>query len=70
VNLPGRAYTFGWLLLGLGFATLEGLALADADPGDTLSEHVWWLLDLHPIAWWLALGLAAWAVRHFFFKKV
>jgi len=34
-------YTVAWLLWGAMFVAVEGAAIIDKDPGDTLSEHVW-----------------------------
>jgi hypothetical protein len=34
-------YTIAWILWGLIFLAIEGIALADKDEGDTLSEHIW-----------------------------
>lgn len=69
MNLPKWSYTAGWLLIGLLFAALEALALIDPDSGDTLSEHVWGLLDFHPLLWFLGAGFLLWLSRHFLFKK-
>jgi hypothetical protein len=38
------AWTWAWLGWGLYFAVVEGMALFNSKPGDTLSEHAWaWL---------------------------
>lgn len=34
-------YTAAWLALIAFGLTVEGIALADKDPGDTASEHIW-----------------------------
>lgn len=34
-------YTIAWIAWGIIFVITEGIALADRDRGDTLSEHVW-----------------------------
>ncbi|BCJ41656.1 hypothetical protein GCM10010168_53460 [Actinoplanes ianthinogenes] len=34
-------FTIGWLLWLAYFLVLEGVALFNSRPGDTLSEHVW-----------------------------
>jgi hypothetical protein len=37
-------FTVAWLVWGLAFAVIEGVALVNSRRGDTLSEHVWaWL---------------------------
>ncbi len=39
-----NVYTWAWIGWGLAFCAIEGVALANSRPGDTLSEHVWaWL---------------------------
>lgn len=54
-------YTALWLVLVVGLAVLELIALARPGYGDTLSEHVWklrprpWLrFILYPLLYWLA----------------
>lgn len=38
------AWTWAWLGWGLIFCVIEGMALFNSKPGDTLSEHAWaWL---------------------------
>lgn len=69
MKLPRRFYTAGWITLGALAAALEGLALADPGPMDTLSEQIWWILALHPLAWWAGLVGASWAIGHFFGKR-
>lgn len=69
MRLPGWAYTAGWAAIAGAFAALETLALIDPGKGDTLSEHVWGILDFHPLAWFLGAGGLIWMVRHFLFKK-
>ena len=34
-------YTWLWAIWGLFFLAIEGGAIMDKRPGDTLSEHVW-----------------------------
>lgn len=39
-----HTFTILWVLWGLAFAVVEGVALVNSKHGDTLSEHVWaWL---------------------------
>jgi hypothetical protein len=57
-------YTIGWVLWLVWFAVLEGLALYDPDPGDTLSEHVWYCAQ-QPVVWWTMAGFLCWLVIHF-----
>jgi len=35
------SFTSLWVVWGVLFAAIEGAALANKEPGDTLSEHVW-----------------------------
>lgn len=69
MKLPRGIYTAGWVVIALAFAALEALALIDPGTGDTLSEHVWGILDFHPIVWFMGAGGLIWMVRHFLFKK-
>lgn len=77
----GSPWTWAWIGWLLYFVVVEGMALFNSKPGDTLSEHVWaWLgfaltgeggLDYrHPSGWtrlrrFLTLALLAWVSVHF-----
>ncbi len=63
MSLP---YTIGWIVVIGVTLVLEALALLRKEKGDTLSEHTWWVLRRHTIVWFVALGLAAWTLIHFF----
>lgn len=39
-------WAWAWICWGAAFLVLEGIALARKQHGDTLSEHVWRLLDV------------------------
>jgi hypothetical protein len=58
-----RLLTAAWIAWGLLFCLFE--ALGARVPGGTLSEHIWWLLGLHPILWFLGAGFLGWTVLHF-----
>jgi len=74
-------WTIAWIGWGVYFAVVEGMALFNSTPGDTLSEHVWaWLgytitgqgpLDpRQPSGWtrarrFMLLAFLAWLVVHF-----
>jgi hypothetical protein len=68
-------WTWLWLGWGLYFLVVEGMALFNAKPGDTLSEHVWAFLGYsegvrYPTGWtrlrrFLVLAFLAWLVVHF-----
>jgi hypothetical protein len=52
-----------WLAL---FLILEGIAVADPDRGDTLSEQVWALITSNPGLWGSAVAiLLGWLAWHF-----
>ncbi|WP_327582460.1 hypothetical protein OHA25_41945 [Nonomuraea sp. NBC_00507] len=56
-------YRRAWIILGaltvLGFAIIEGLALASGDMDNTLSAHLRLILGLEPgKPWGIAAGLA------------
>lgn len=62
-------WTALWIAWGLAFALIEGVALANDTPGDTLSEHLrkWFRTDTHlgRSAWLVASGVFfAWFVVH------
>jgi len=70
-------YSWLWGVFALLFAAIEGAALKNKNPGDTLSEHVWkWMGIKQPdgtpkpsgYIWRRgALGVfLAWLVAHFF----
>jgi len=64
MNLPVWAYTIGWASWALAGLALEIMALLDKrGSGDTLSEHIWWLLQWPPV-WFVALGLLLWVAVH------
>ena len=62
-------YTAAWVTWLAAFALVEGVALADKDQGDTLSEHVRKWFRTHTrggklafaVAW---LGFAGWFLVH------
>lgn len=39
--MSDKLFTALWILWGVAFVVIEGLALRRAAPGDTLSEHIW-----------------------------
>ncbi len=69
-------YTMLWGIWIALFLAIEGAAIFNKQPGDTLSEHVWkWIGKkgyAKPSGWkWrrIALGgFLAWLVAHFFFE--
>ena len=61
-----NGWTFAWILWLAMFAVIEGAALKNPAPGDTLSEHIWtWFSVKDKGTGWrarritLALGLVA-----------
>ena len=62
-------YTATWLLLGLVAAALEATAMVNAEPGDTLTELLRPAIASHPAVWFATLGLAAWAIRHLWWRR-
>lgn len=73
------AWTWAWIGWGVYFAVVEGMALFNSTPGDTLSEHVWSWLGYaatgvgplrQPSGWtrlrrFMLLAFLAWLVVHF-----
>lgn len=60
-----RKYTIAWVGMIVWFAAWEGFAVFNAEPGDTLSEHVWWMLGA-PVVTYAGLGAFIWLGLHFF----
>jgi hypothetical protein len=71
-------YTVAWIVWGAVFLLIEGAALLDKDPGDTLSEHVWRWLKVRgretgksPWTFWVLRGILflflAWLTSHLVF---
>ena len=64
-------YTVAWFGWIVAFLVIEGLAIRDDDPGDTLSEHVWrWFSVTERTTGWrvrrIALGgFMMWLTVHF-----
>lgn len=46
------------------FIVIETVALLDRRPGDTLSEHVWYIAQVS-VVWWLLAGFLIWLTAHF-----
>jgi hypothetical protein len=44
-------FTFAWVLWGVAFAVIEGIALFNSKRGDTLSEHVWAFIGVRDRQW-------------------
>jgi hypothetical protein len=72
------AWTWAWIGWGVYFAVVEGVALFDSKPGNTLSEHFWLWMGYdatgagarRPSGWtrlrrFLLLAFLAWLVAHF-----
>lgn len=61
---PRGKWWIGWALWLVMFAILETMALLDPRSGDTLSEHVWWVLQA-PVLWFVGAGFMVWLTIHF-----
>ena len=66
INLPGYFYTGAWITLVVLFLIVEVLAWQDSGRGDTLTEHIRWLVR-HRVIWFAGIGAAIWAFLHLFF---
>ena len=70
------SYTNAWALWLAAFVVIEGLALKNKKPGDTLSEHVWaWFkIDKNEKNWNLPrvglLAFLAWLIGHFVWRAI
>ena len=67
-------WTWAWIAWGAVFAVIEGMALFNSRPGDTLSEHAWAFLGIgegRKRSGWtqlrrvLLLAFMAWLTAHF-----
>lgn len=61
-------WTLGWLLILAQAVALEIAALCNKSPGDTLSEHVWWLYrhpSLGQLAFFMISAFLVWLLYHF-----
>lgn len=67
-KLLGQRFSRAWLVIVGSGVLLEILALLVPSGGDTLSEHVWAFLRLHPALWFLGFGAGLWAMWHFFWR--
>lgn len=56
-------YTIAWTIWVAWFIFVEVCAIVDPDTGDTLSEHVWFLLRPWPV-WFVFAGFLAWLLIH------
>lgn len=65
-------YTWAWAIWIVMFAVIEGAALMDKMPGDTLTEHVrqWFATSSKPKGWRIRryglLAFTIWLPLHFF----
>ncbi len=65
------AYEWAWAVWALSFVVVEGLALRDRRPGDTLSESVWRIFSVREKgrAWQarraVLVAFLAWLSMHF-----
>lgn len=69
--MSAHAYTVLWLIWLALFGAIEGAAIANKKPGDTLSEHVWrWFSISDKGKGWRArrvtlLAFLVWLIAHF-----
>jgi hypothetical protein len=65
--VPDIVFTIAWGLWGLLFLGLEGFTLWRKRKGDTLSEQIWAIEHLLPVARWLTGAVLLWLFVHFVF---
>lgn len=58
---PG--FTVFWVLWGLAGLAIEIWSIVDRRAGDTLSEHLWYLLR-SGFTWFVCLGILVWLTIH------
>lgn len=56
----------GWILY---FLVVEFWAILDSDPDDTLSEHVWTLINASSFIGFMVVGLLVWLIFHFVWER-
>lgn len=63
-------YTLLWVSWWVEFFVIEGYALSNKTPGDTLSEHLWKWFSLKDKGWhwrlrrFAAIAILAWILVH------
>lgn len=63
-------YTYLWVGWLAAFLAVEAFALVNREPGgDTLSEHVWHVLDKGDFWYYLLGAFLTWLVVHFLARK-
>lgn len=65
-RLQRNPWTVGWVFFIGGGTAYELATIKWGDTDATLSGHVWDFLGIHPLIWFIAAGIAAWVIVHFF----
>lgn len=63
------AISYVWLIVLAALAAIELLAIRDPTPGDTLSEHWWWLRDNLLVSRVFLFASWTWLYWHFLFGR-
>lgn len=68
-----KRFTLGWIIWLFVFAAMEGAALLDPRPGDTLTEHIRVWFSLSNPTHWIGRGVLAlflaWLCWHFMYPR-
>ena len=62
-------YPYLWIGWIVSFLVIEFVAIADSDPDDTLSEHVWTLMNASSFIGFAVVSLLVWLIYHFVWER-
>lgn len=65
-NTPWPWLWVAWILM---FLVIEFWAIFDDDPDDTLSEHVWSLMNMSSFIAFAVVTLLVWLIYHFVWER-
>lgn len=66
LNTP---WPYLWLAWVIAFLVIEFWAILDGDADDTLSEHVWSLMNASSFIGFAVVALLIWLVYHFVWER-
>lgn len=58
-----------WMAWIAMFLVIEFWAIIDDDPNDTLSEHVWSLMNVSSFIGFAVVSLLVWLIYHFVYER-
>ena len=63
-----KPWVWLWIAWGVLFFAIEIPAILNRDSGDTLSEHVWGLINLGSFFWFAVAAVLVWLLYHFLWE--